>query len=62
MGHADVYAEAEATTVAPAVKARGVQYEPFIYCCAADGTIVDRLDAVWDGGGLTERIDLLLAG
>ncbi|MBP6490071.1 MAG: hypothetical protein KA274_20510, partial [Ilumatobacteraceae bacterium] len=62
MVHADVYADAEATTVAPAVEALGVQYEPIIYFCAADGTIVDRLDAVWDRGELTERIDLLLAG
>ena len=44
------------------VEALGVQYEPIIYFCAADGTIVDRLDAVWDRGELTERIDLLLAG
>jgi hypothetical protein len=59
--HADVYADNAATTVAPAVDALGVQYEPIIYFCTADGTIVDRLDAIWDASELTERIDALLA-
>jgi len=61
MVHADVYADNAATEVAPAVNALGVQYEPIIYFCTADGTIVDRLDAVWDASELTERIDALLA-
>lgn len=61
MVHADVYADAEATTVAPAVEALGAQYEPIIYFCTADGVIVDRLDGVWDRSELTERIDALLA-
>ena len=59
--HADVYADNAATTVAPAVNALGVQYEPIIYFCTADGTIVDRLDAIWDASELTERVDALLA-
>ncbi len=61
MVHADVYADNAATEVAPAVNALGVQYEPIIYFCTADGTIVDRLDAIWDSSELTERIDALLA-
>ncbi len=61
MVHADVYADNAATEIAPAVNALGVQYEPIIYFCTADGTIVDRLDAVWDASELTERIDALLA-
>jgi len=61
MVHADVYADAAATEVAPAVNALGVQYEPIIYFCTADGTIVDRLDAIWDASELTERVDVLLA-
>jgi hypothetical protein len=61
MVHADVYADAEATTVAPAVAALGALYEPIIYFCTADGIVVDRLDAVWDRGELTQRIDALLA-
>lgn len=58
--HADVYADAEATIVAPAVEALDVQYEPIIYFIDAGGTIVDRLDAIWDRSELRERIDLLL--
>ena len=61
MVHADVYADSAATEVAPAVNALGVQYEPILYFCTADGTIVDRLDAIWDASELTERIDAQLA-
>jgi hypothetical protein len=61
MVHADVYADAAATRTAPAVDALKVQYEPIIYFCTADGTIVDRLDGVWDRTELAERIDALLA-
>lgn len=59
--HADVYADDEATEVAPAVLALGIEYEPIIYFCAPDNTIVDRLDGVWDRSELRDRIDLLLA-
>lgn len=61
MVHADVYADAEGTAVSPAVDALKVQYEPIIYFCTADGTIVDRLDGVWDRTELAERITALLA-
>jgi hypothetical protein len=61
MVHADVYADNAATTVAPAVIALNVEYEPIVYLCTADGVIVDRLDGIWDASELTERIDLLLA-
>ncbi len=61
MVHADVYADDAATTVAPAVEALNVQYEPIVYLCTADGVIVDRLDGIWDASELTERVDLLLA-
>ena len=61
MVHADVYADDAATTVAPAVVALNIQYEPIVYFCTADGVIVDRLDGIWDASELTERIDLLLA-
>ena len=61
MVHADVYADAEATTIAPAIEALGVLYEPIIYFCTPGGTIVDRLDGVWDSSELTDRVDALLA-
>ena len=59
--HADVYADAEATVVAPAIEAINVRYEPIIYLCDANGVIVDRLDAVWDRAELRERVDAWLA-
>ena len=59
--HADVYADDAATTVAPAVVALHVDYEPIVYLCDAKGTLVDRLDAVWDASELRDRIDALLA-
>lgn len=59
--HADVYTDDAATTVAPAVEALHVDYEPIVYLCAADGVLVDRLDAVWDASELRDRIDALLA-
>ena len=61
MVHADVYADDAATTLAPAVAALGVDYEPIIYFADASGVVVDRLDAVWDAGELRERLDLFLA-
>jgi hypothetical protein len=60
MVHADIYADNAATKVAPAIQALNVDYEPIIYFCDTKGTIVDRLDGVWDRGELRDRIDALL--
>ena len=46
--HAEVYADPEATQVAPAVTATGLDYEPCIFVTDASGTIVRRIDIVWD--------------
>lgn len=46
--HAEVYTDDTATTVAPAVTALNLVYEPVIYVTDATGTVVDRLDIVWD--------------
>jgi hypothetical protein len=60
MVHADIYADNAATQVAPAIQALNVDYEPIIYFCDTSGTIVDRLDGVWDRGELRDRMDALL--
>ncbi len=60
MVHADVYADEAGTEIAPAVLALNVTYEPIIYLTDADGTVVDRLDGVWDRGELRERLDKLV--
>lgn len=59
--HADVYADDQATVVAPAILALNIEYEPILYFVDAGGIIVDRLDGVWDRSELRERVDQLLA-
>ncbi|MCX6515056.1 MAG: hypothetical protein NTZ62_00275 [Actinobacteria bacterium] len=46
--HADVYVDKTATTVAPAILAYKLTYEPLIYITDAKGVLVNRLDAVFD--------------
>ncbi len=58
--HADVFADNAGTVVAPAVNALGLSYEPVVYLCAPDGTIVDQLDGVWDQTEIDEAVDGLI--
>lgn len=46
--HAEVYADPEATQVAPAVNAYKMEFEPALWVTDAAGTIVSRLDSVFD--------------
>lgn len=46
--HAEVYTDDTATTVAPAVTNYAMTYEPALFITDASGTIVERLDAVFD--------------
>lgn len=46
--HADIYTDSTATTVAPAVRAYTLDFEPVLYVTRADGTIDTRLDAVFE--------------
>ena len=56
--HAEVYTNAEAVkdlqaaTLTPAVNAYGLTYEPSLYVADATGTIVDRLDYIFDATDL----------
>ena len=52
--HAEVYADDTATAVAPAVRAVNLDYEPVIYITDTAGTVVERLDVVWDRTELDE--------
>jgi hypothetical protein len=56
--HAEVFSDAAGTTIAPAVTAVGMTYEPALFITDATGTIVERLDAVWDQTELEERLAL----
>lgn len=62
MVHADVYADAAGTTVAPAVNALGLEYEPVLYLAKAGGIVKDRIDVIWDQAELDQRLDAFLAG
>lgn len=59
--HAEVYADPEATTVAPAVVEYGLDYEPVIWITDAAGTVVRRIDIVWDADELSELMAASLA-
>ncbi len=52
--HTEVYTDNLASTVTPAVQALQVDYEPIVFVTDASGTIVHRLDAVWDPTELGE--------
>ena len=54
--HAEVYADPEGTTVAPAVDALTLQYEPVMFFTDATGTITNRVDIVWDAAELAELL------
>lgn len=59
--HAEVFEDNAATTVAPAVEALHLSFEPVLFLVGADGVIVDRLDVIFDATELTERLDALVA-
>jgi hypothetical protein len=59
--HADVYTDDAATTVAPAVASLGLEYEPVLYLCKADGIVHDRVDVIWDQSEIDQRLDAFLA-
>jgi len=57
MVHAEVYTDNTATTVTPAVQAYNMSFEPCLWITDATGTVVERLDFVFDQG----EIDAALA-
>lgn len=61
MVHADVYSDSAGTTLAPAVQALGLEYEPVLYLVGTDGIVKDRVDVIWDQSELDERIAAFLS-
>jgi hypothetical protein len=59
--HADVFTDDTATVVTPAVEASKLSYEPVLFFADTTGTVVDRLDAIWDQTELDETVDRFLA-
>ena len=59
--HAEVWADPEATEVAPAVTDYTLDYEPVIWITDAAGTVVRRIDIVWDADELGQLLAESLA-
>lgn len=59
--HAEVWDDRTATEVAPAVAELGLQFEPTLFVVDPDGTIVERIDGLWDVTELRERLDAALS-
>jgi hypothetical protein len=57
--HAEIYTDDKATTVAPAVIALKMEYEPAIYITDASGKIIERFDAVFDADEISSAIAAL---
>lgn len=54
--HAEVYADTTARSLAPAIEALGITFEPALFITDADGVIVERLDGLWNTTELRERL------
>jgi hypothetical protein len=59
MVHAEIYTDDTITTVAPAVQAYNLEFEPVLFLADASGTLVERLDAIWDAAELRTALDRL---
>jgi hypothetical protein len=55
--HAEVYTDNTATTPAPAVDAASLTFEPSLFVIAHEGTVIERLDAIWDETELVEVLE-----
>jgi hypothetical protein len=58
MVHAEVYTDDTIETVAPAVTAYSLNFEPVLFVADASGTLVARLDSIWDASELNAALDL----
>jgi hypothetical protein len=58
MVHAEVYTDDTIEVVAPAVTAYSLNFEPVLFVADTSGTLVARLDSIWDESELTAALDL----
>ena len=61
MVHAEVYTDSTIETVAPAVTAYHMNFEPALFIADAKGTLVARLDSIYDAQELKAALDLAAA-
>ncbi len=59
--HAEVYVDDAGTIPTPAVEAVAMFYEPALFLTDGTGTIVERLDSLWDLTELSEALDRAIA-
>lgn len=59
--HAEIYTDTTATTVAPAVRACNLDFEPALFVTDRTGRIVERLDAVFDATEIRSALQLALS-
>ncbi len=59
MVHAEIYTDDTITTVAPAVRAYKLDFEPVLFFADSSGTLVERLDAIWDAAELKAALHVL---
>tara|TARA_Y100001968_G_scaffold320595_1_gene353751 strand:- start:1082 stop:1333 length:252 start_codon:yes stop_codon:yes gene_type:complete len=60
--HVEVYSNPQTDdlgSIAPAVQAMGVDYEPFIFLIDEAGSVLRRLDHIWDKAELRELLSLI---
>jgi hypothetical protein len=55
--HAEVYTDNTATIPTGAVEAANLSFEPALFVIDADGTVLERIDAVWDESELVEVLE-----
>jgi hypothetical protein len=55
--HAEVFTDNTATTPTDAVDAANLLFEPALFVIGADGTVIERIDAVWDETELVEVLE-----
>jgi len=59
--HAEVYSDDTLASQAPVVSAYGMTFEPCLYLADASGTIVDRLDVLFDTAEVRTALEQLAA-
>lgn len=57
--HAEVYTDRTATTVAPAVRAYYMDFEPALFIAGSDGVLRHRLDAIFDQDEVQEALNVI---
>lgn len=58
--HSEIYIDNSATTIAPAVEALKMTYEPALFITNKQSIVTDRLDGVFDADEIMERLSALV--